>query len=153
KGTDDDFLADLDLDKVIDSSEQMCPKCGAKIPEEATECPKCGVDPTTGQLSASARKRKSLKGHVDPALFYSVAWGDAWRFTLANFTVVIRTAIYTTLIGAVLGGCAFMTGWCTTWPPQVFWGLMTAVSSLVIPGWIWCLTIETIRTTVGRKDN
>ncbi|MGE5193471.1 MAG: zinc ribbon domain-containing protein, partial [Deltaproteobacteria bacterium] len=42
-----EFLAGLDLDKAVDTSAQMCPKCGANIPEEATECPKCGVDPTT----------------------------------------------------------------------------------------------------------
>src|SRR5262249_46052117 len=127
KRRDDDeegFLAGLDLDKVIDSSDQMCPKCGAQIPEDATECPKCGVDPSTGQLSTSARKRKSLKGGVDPALFYSVAWGDAWRFTLANFTVVIRTALYMIAFTAVQSGCSFMVQWCTTWPPQVFWGVM-----------------------------
>jgi hypothetical protein len=153
KETDDDFLADLDLDKLVDSSDQMCPKCGAQIPEDATECPKCGVDPSTGQLSASARKRKSLRGGVDPALFYSVAWGDAWRFTLANFTVVVRTAVYMLAFTAVQSGCSFMAQWCETWPPKTFWGVMYVVSSLVIPGWIWCLTIETVRVTVGRKDN
>src|SRR5258708_17172811 len=40
---DDEFLPGLDLDKVIDSSSQMCPKCGANIPEKATQCAKCGV--------------------------------------------------------------------------------------------------------------
>src|SRR5579872_3595136 len=39
-----EFLARLDLDEIADSSHGMCPKCGAVIPEDATECPKCGVD-------------------------------------------------------------------------------------------------------------
>src|SRR5262249_33024529 len=63
-----DFLAKLDLDKVADSEHAMCPKCGASIPEDANECPKCGVDPETGQLSKRAKKRMSRKG-PDPALF------------------------------------------------------------------------------------
>lgn len=149
---DEGFLSGLDLDKVVDSSEQMCPKCGAEIPDDATECPKCGVDPTTGQLSASARKRKNLKG-PDPALFYSTVWGDAWTFTMSNFSVVLRTAMYVFFFTALQSGCSFMQQWCTTWPPKVFWGLMYLASSLVVPGWIWCLTIETVRVTVGKKDS
>jgi len=130
----------------------MCPKCGAEIPEDATECPKCGVDPSTGQLSSSARKRKGLRG-PDPALFYSTAWSDSWKFTMANFTVVMRTMLYIIVFTSLQWGCSFMVQWCTTWPPQAFWGAMNLASSLVVPGWIWCLTIETIRVTVGKKDN
>src|SRR5262245_32065498 len=65
---DDEFLAGLDLDKVIDTSESMCPKCGASIPEDATECPNCGGAPAAGRLSASANKRAGRKG-PDPQLF------------------------------------------------------------------------------------
>jgi len=146
------FLSGLDLDSVVDSSDSLCPKCGAEIPEDATECPKCGVDPSTGQLSASARKRKGLKG-PDPALFYATVWGDAWRFTLGNFKVVLKTALYVFLFVSFQGGCSFMAQWCTTLPPQIFWGGMYFASGLVVPGWIWCLTIETVRATVGKKDS
>jgi hypothetical protein len=30
---------------------------------------------------------------------------------------------------------------------------MVGVTGLVIPGWIWCLTVETVRTTVARKTS
>lgn len=149
----DEFLARLDLDEVVDSSHQMCPKCGAEIPEEATECPNCGVDPTTGQLTAAARKRKGQKG-PDPALFYSTVWKDSWSFMMENKRVAFRTALYLLLFSVLQGGCEYMAvEFCTTWPPQVFWGVMYFASSLVIPGWVWCLTIETVRTTVARKSS
>jgi ribosomal protein L40E/phage FluMu protein Com len=149
---DDEFLAGLDLDKVIDSSESMCPKCGASIPEDATECPKCGVDPETGQLSASAKKRAGRKG-PDPSLFYSAAWKDSWAFTMENKSVAIRTALYMIVFAAVQGGCNFMTNWSTNLPPKIFWAAMYFVTGLIIPGWIWCLTVETVKTTVARKTS
>ncbi len=118
------------------------------------ECPNCGVDPTTGQLNASAHGGRDARD--DPAaLFYSVAWGDAWKFTMVELSGgrSLRLALYLFLFTAVQGGCAFMVTWCTTWPPQVFFGVMTFALGLVVPGWIWCLTIETIRATVGKKDS
>src|SRR5713101_6771862 len=69
-----EFLAGLDFNKIVDSSSQMCPKCGAEI--------------STGQLSAAAKKRKSRKG-PDPAEFYSAAWRDSWAFTKENYTVAL----------------------------------------------------------------
>ena len=147
-----EFLARLDLDNIADSSQAMCPKCGAAIPEDATECPQCGVDPATGQLTASAKKRRSQKG-PDPALFYGAAWSDSWAFTRDNKKIAIRTAIYFLLFGAISGGCAFMVTWCDTLPPQVFWGIVGAASFLALPGWVWCLTVETIRVTAAKKTN
>src|SRR5262245_35891514 len=137
-----EFLAGLDLDKIVDTSEAMCPKCGADIPDGATECPKCGVDPNTGQLSSSARKRMSRKG-PDPALFYSAAWKDSWKFTKENFTVALRTAMYFVIYGASTGFSAFMVTWCSGGPTKAFWTLMTTVTALTLPGWIWCLIVET----------
>jgi ribosomal protein L40E len=149
---DDEFLAGLDLDKVIDTSSLMCPKCGASIPEDATECPKCGVDPETGQLSASAKKRAGRKG-PDPALFYSAAWKDSWAFTMENKSVALRTGMYFIIFAALGGGCNFMANWSTNLPPKVFWALMQLVVGLIMPGWVWCLTVETVKVTVARKTN
>ena len=52
-----DVIANLDFSKAVDSSVSLCPKCGAEMPEGAGECPQCGVDPATGQLSEAAKKR------------------------------------------------------------------------------------------------
>jgi ribosomal protein L40E len=147
-----DFLAALDLDKVVDSSEAMCPKCGAPLPEDATECPKCGTDPETGQLTASAKKRKNMKG-PDPALFYRAAWVDSWAFTKENFTVGLRTFLYTILANLAGAGCVFMAGWVETAPPKVFFLSLTLLTFLIIPGWRWCVVIETVRVSAARKSN
>jgi len=146
------FLAALDLDKVEDSSEAMCPKCGAPIPEDATECPKCGVDPTTGQLTAAAKRRKTMKG-PDPAVFYATVWKDSWAFMVENKKVALRTAWYMILFTLILGGCVFMVTWCSDPPPKMFWATLALAAGLAPPGWIWYLTIQTIRTTVGKKSN
>jgi ribosomal protein L40E/phage FluMu protein Com len=145
-----EFLARLDLDNVAHSDQAMCPKCGASIPEEATECPQCGVDPTTGQLTASAKKRRGMKG-PNPALFYREAWTDSWAFVKENTRVGWRTFLYGLLFAFLSGVCNGMATWCSSLPPKVFWFVFYIAASLVMPGWNWFLTIETIRTTVGKK--
>lgn len=151
-GDSSEFLAGLDLDKIVDSSEAMCPKCGTSIPEGATECPKCGVDPLTGQLSSAARKRKNMKG-PDPALFYGAAWKDSWAFMLENYTVALRTGMYFTLLLGFSGGCFALANWLSGQPPKYFLGAFIAAAFLAMPGWVWWLTIETIRTTAAKKSN
>jgi ribosomal protein L40E len=147
-----DFLAKLDLDTVADSGHAICPKCGASIPDEATECPKCGVDPETGRLSARAKKRLSRKG-PDPALYYKHVWTDSWAFLKENFSVAIRTAVYLFVAMLVYFGCLFMVVWCETWPPRVFWLGLAFADLLAVVGWPWHLVIETVRTTVARKSS
>jgi hypothetical protein len=147
----DEFLAALDLDNVVDSSQAMCPKCGAALPEDATECPQCGVDPSTGQLTASAKKKRSMKG-PDPAAFYGEAWRDSWAFVKENSRVAVRTFFYVVLFSFLYGFCGGMAGNRSfTMPPRVFWAILATATFLVIPGWIWFLTIETIRTTVAKR--
>ena len=145
-----EFLARLDLDNVADTNQAMCPKCGAEIPEEATECPKCGVDPSTGQLTAGAKKRRGMKG-PDPALFYGQAWSDSWAFVKENKRVGMRTFLYALIFSLMGGVCRGMADWSSSLPPKIFWMVFNFAVSLVLPGWYWFLTIETIRTTVAKK--
>lgn len=145
-----EFLARLDLDDVAHSDHAICPKCGASIPEEASECPKCGVDPSTGQLSARSKKRRSMKG-PDPSQFYREALTDSWAFVKENRRIVLRTFLYVILFLLLIEGCTFMIGWCTSLPPKFFYIGMDVLLFLVMPGWVWFLTIETIRTTVVKK--
>jgi hypothetical protein len=46
-----------------------------------------------------------------------------------------------------------MVGYCQTGPPKTFWGGLFLAAALVQPGWVWFLTIETVRATVGKKSN
>lgn len=147
-----DFLVNTDLSRAVDSSANLCPKCGADIPDDAAECPACGVDPATGQLSEAARRRK-LRPGSDPDEFYSVAWKNSWKFTKDNSRVALRLIGYITTFALIAAGCAFMVSWCTNGPPRTFWGGFGVVCALVIPGVVWSVTMEIIRATVARKDS
>ncbi|MBS0267204.1 MAG: hypothetical protein JSS02_35090 [Planctomycetes bacterium] len=153
KGVDDEgFLAALDLDAAVDSSHAMCPKCGASLPEDADECPKCGVDPTTGQLSARAKKRRGMKG-PDPKFFWRAAWTDSWAFTKENFTVGLRTLLYTILVGAVGVGCSMAANAIQDPPPKIFFIALQMLTNLIMPGWQLCVILETIRVSCAKKSN
>jgi ribosomal protein L40E len=151
-GTDTlDFLANVDMSKAVDATANICPKCGADLPENASECPKCGTDPATGQLSEAAKRRRR-KG-VDPSEFYSVALKNSWEFSKENLRVILRTAMYTFVSVALICGCAFMIVWCDPGPPQNFWLGFLGVATQIVPGWIWYLTVSTISATVYRKNS
>ncbi|MSR57349.1 MAG: zinc-ribbon domain-containing protein [Planctomycetaceae bacterium] len=145
-----EFLSTVDLSKVIDSGTALCTKCGAEIPDEAMECPKCGVDPTTGQLSVSAKRRIGRKG-PDPAQFYSVAWKNAWSFATSNMYTVVRIAVYSFIFFMVAQICAYMVNWSDQLPPKMFWAGFGLVASLVGPGLVWAMTVNVIRATVVKK--
>lgn len=150
-GSSGEFLANLDFSKAIDSSVSLCPRCGAEIPEEAAECPKCGVDPATGQLSAAAKRRATQKG-PDPALFYSAAWKDSWAFVKNNMRIVMRTTLYGVLSYGLAAFCMFMVFWSSKLPPKAFWFALFVLAMQIFPGWLWHLNVETIKATIRRKD-
>src|SRR5262249_6207108 len=147
-----ELLANIDLSKAVDSSSALCPKCGTTIPEDASECPKCGVDPATGLLSASAKRRLGRKGGPDPAEFYSAAWKNSWQFTRANMRTVIRFALLVTFYLLLQIGCGAMVAWCQPGkPPQFFWFIFFCAASLLVPGLVWSLTIDTVRLSLAKK--
>src|SRR5262249_24767261 len=79
---------------------------------------------------------------------------DSWAFMLENKSVAFRTAMYLTLFSAAIGGCLYMAfAVCVSLPPRLFWLLMSVICALVLPGWFWCLNVETVRVTVGRKTS
>ncbi len=147
----EEILAGLDFSQAEDTEIRVCPKCGAMIEHDALECPECGVDPRTGQLTLQRKRKMSMKG-PDPAEFYSGVWRDAWTFTLANISLVVRSIIYMFVLGAIFGGCLWMSNWCEKLPPKTFWALFASATYLAIPGWFWFLTTEIIRGTMSKKD-
>jgi len=148
---DDDFLGKLDLNQAIDHSTRVCARCGTEMDEEVLECPNCGVDPRTGQLSASARRKAAIKG-PDPSEYYPGLWKDSWQFLLKNRELVVKSAVLT-IVCFIFGlGCLFMVVWCTNPPPKMFWGALMLVSFLVVPGWFWFLSTQIIAATLGKKQ-
>ena len=145
-----EFLAALDLDNIADSSQAMCPKCGATLPEDATECPQCGVDPSTGQLTASAKKKRSMKG-PDPAEFYGEAWSNSWAFLKENHSIALRTCLYAVMIYLFSVACGALGGWLGSLPPMLFLFGLACTVNLALPGWYWFVTVETVRTTVAKR--
>ena len=147
---DDDFLSGLDLSRAEDNSVQLCPKCGAERDEDALECPECGIDFSTGGLGRKAQKAKRKDGDRD--FFMENAWRDPWKFTLKNKGLVIRTAIYLS-IGYLLSlSLLWLMFWCYNLPPKAFSAFLASVAMLMMPGWLWFLTIEIIQGTLEKKD-
>lgn len=148
---DEDFLANLDLNKVQDARARVCPRCGTEAEAEDVECQNCGVDLETGALSDRQRKIRSRRG-PDPSKFYKEVWTDSWEFLKKNRSVAIRTGIYWALFGTLFISCALITAWCERVPPKVFWGFLTTLMFIGIPGWYWHLSMETIKATMAKKN-
>lgn len=149
----EESLLSFDLSKAEDADARICFKCGydmTYLDEETTECPKCGMDIETGGLGEKARKR-ALKG-PDPDKFYSTIWGDQWKFVMRHQGLAWRTVAYVLLASILMWGMAFCYLYVPLWPPRVFFALMTVVSGMMIPGWLWFLDQEIVKGTLERKD-
>jgi hypothetical protein len=153
KDADDDFLGSLDLRNVEDRKARVCPKCGCdlkNLDEDETECPDCGYDTATGGMGAAAKKR-ALKG-PDPDKFFKGLWTDGWKFVGRNKGLAFRSIMYTLLASMLAAFSTFMFLYNSTWPPRVFFGLVTAVCLMVIPGWYWFADVFIIQNAMEKRD-
>lgn len=144
---DEDFLKGLDLSKSEDRSVQICHKCGAKLREEDTRCPKCGLDLVTGETALERRMRGP-----DTTKFYSEAWSESWKFSKKNKNLVFRTIGYFTGGFTLLLGFLALFFWCYNVPPKAAAGALAAITALTIPGWYWYLTTQIIPVTIEKKS-
>lgn len=149
----EDFLSNLDLEKSVDASSPVCPKCGADVDAEDIECPSCGVNVQTGQLSAKRQKKAALKG-ADPDDYYKKAIPDSWRFMVrhagyAAQTALISFLLLTVVIGLIAGAAMIPNDKV---PPKVFLAAFATAVYLAIPGWYWHLFLATVKHTMGKKD-
>ncbi len=149
----EESLLTFDLTKAEDADARICFKCGydmTYLDEETTECPKCGMDLSTGDLGEKARK-KAMKG-PDPDKFYSTIWSDQWKFVFRHQGLVWRTVAYVLIASIIMFGMMFSYLYVPLWPPRLFFALMTTVAGMMIPGWLWFLDQEIIKGTLERKD-
>ncbi len=110
--TGDDVLSNLDLRDAEDNRTKICPKCAKLIvDDELEECPACGVNIFTGQLSDRQRKKRANKG-PDPEEFYGKVWKGSKTFVKKNRNLVTRTAINWTVYLTLAITCAFIAQWC-----------------------------------------
>ncbi|MBM78978.1 MAG: hypothetical protein CMJ78_00080 [Planctomycetaceae bacterium] len=148
---DDDFFSGLDDEALEDTSIRICPKCTAEVDEEDIECPECGVNIETGQLSAKQRKKRKMRG-PDPSEFYSVVWKDSFEFLKKNMKFAVRTGIYWTIFGILYVGSAFMAGYCEKPPLIAFWAGLAVIFYLTMPGWLWSLHVHVVKCTLEQQE-
>ena len=150
---DDDFLSRLDLRHAEDQSMRICAKCGKPVGEDDYECPWCGMDARTGQMTAIARKKSMIKG-PDPDEFNGTALREPWKFAFENKSLWLRSMLYTTIMGLLFTGCMYMAWMVSSrLPPKTFWSGFAFITALVLPGWYWHLLMLTIQRTMSKKTD
>ncbi len=152
----DDFLGNLDLDTVEDQKVRLCPKCGQRLGEDdEEECPKCGVDVRTGQLTARQKRRRSLKG-ADPRDYYREAWRDSFAFLKPNWRLGLKLGFFWTFLQTLMVLCLFCRAtYCdfsVSPPPFLFWTGLAMLTVLGLPGTYWSLSNTIVLNTLEDKD-
>ncbi|HUG90852.1 MAG TPA: hypothetical protein VML55_08470 [Planctomycetaceae bacterium] len=148
---DEDFLADLDLDRLEDRRARVCPRCGADVPEDEFECPRCFVDIRTGKITEKRRRKLERKG-PDPSEFYQTAWSDGWRFVQKNYMLAVRTFLYLALFLVPGFALLLLAIYFHQLPLKIFFSFLTLVANLAAPGWVWYLWLEVINATAQKKS-
>lgn len=148
--SEEDFLSDLDLSRMEDTSVRVCPKCGHESTLEDFECPACGIEFATGQLSARAARKKGMRG-PDPREFYGAAWSESWQFTKKNMKLVWRTALYWTIYQTLAVFALAGFTYSQTVPPKLFWAFLYTMFTLGIPGWYFYLSSRIVPATMNRE--
>lgn len=143
-------IANLDLNRLEDAENRICPNCGADVAPEDIECPKCEVMLETGQLSEKKKARRMRKG-MDPALYYKNLPSDAWEFLKENRKTVLRSVLISVLYAAIFIPVALLSIYVSKPPLKVFWGGIAFITFLIPPGWAWFLHVTTIQTTLENK--
>ncbi|MEW4528069.1 MAG: RDD family protein [Maioricimonas sp. JB045] len=148
-----EFLAGMNLDSLglEDRNQKVCPYCAAEMDEEDVVCPDCGMNTQTGRMDAKIAKRKARRG-PDPNEFYRKAWGDSWRFVFDQKGLAIRTGMYWTIY-SVLNALSvfFLVKYVAQIPLLVFWGGMSLITMLGVPGWWLFLALKIVDKSVHRE--
>nr|MBC8289574.1 hypothetical protein [Planctomycetota bacterium] len=160
---DDDFFSSLDLGRAEDEDVRVCLKCAAEVDEEDIECPECGVNLETGQLSEKQKTLRRSKG-PDPDEFFKVCWSNPWEFVKTNWSLAIRISVAWSVFAAILLSAVFLANHYFVylpdyenddqrpWPLIGFWALMSVIALCATAGVFWHTFIETINATVEKVD-
>lgn len=160
---DDDFFSSLDLGRAEDEDVRVCPKCAAEVDEEDIECPECGVNLETGQLSEKQKKLRRSKG-PDPDEFFAVCWSNPWEFVKTNWGLAIRVSVAWSVFAAILLSAVFLANHYFVYSPDLendeqrpwpligFWALMSVIALCATAGIFWHTFIEVIKATMEKED-
>lgn len=149
---DDDFFNHLDLDRVEDEEKRICPKCAAKVTDEDIECPSCGINLETGQLSTKqAQRKKFIAQGRDPDKFFKVAWSDPFEFMKANISLCLTLAGFSAFAFTIYFCCQFLAFWYEKLPLKFFFAAISVVGFLASVGCFIQLYIHVIKNTLDDK--
>ena len=135
---DGDIFSNLDLSRAEDMQVRVCPRCGLQVDEEDIECPKCGVDLTTGRLSAE-KQRKKERGGPDPDKYYETFVESGWEFLQEHWKLGVRTAVYMVVPYGLALVALYFAIFFHLAPLIVTFTIVAMLCSLVGPGWFWHL--------------
>lgn len=145
-----EFLLNLRAKDAVDKNSNVCPKCGADMEEDQTECSVCGIDITTGEMGRKAMRTQ--KKNLEASDFSKFVWSDAKRFVGKNKNLMFQT-MGTTVLRLVMTICAFLVYlWCYRLPPKTLAGFVTLVSLVSILGWPWYLYLKVLEAALDKKD-
>ena len=151
---DEDFFHHLDLDNVEDEAKRICPKCASKVTDEDIECPKCGINLETGQLSDRQRQRKKfISQGRDPDQFFKLAWSDPTEFLKANLGLAFQLAMFSAFAGSLGFCCQFLMLWFDRLPLKVFFGAISVIGNLAASGCFIQLYIHVIKQAMDDKKD
>ncbi|HRI11391.1 MAG TPA: zinc-ribbon domain-containing protein [Verrucomicrobiota bacterium] len=88
------------------SPPEICPNCGALVPETAQACPECGADEETGWNDTALEQRLGI---ADPDDFDAEEWareeaGEARRRPLAALWWITATLLLLAVVGLLVRG-------------------------------------------------
>lgn len=145
-----DLLLSIRAMDAVDKDSKVCPKCGADMEEEQTECHVCGIDITTGELGQTAQRAR--KKGIDSGDFSKFVWSDAKKFVSKNKNLMFQTMRVTffRLVVTILVFLLYL--WCYRIPPKFLAGFVTTVSILSMLGWPWFLYLKVVDAALDKKD-
>lgn len=150
---DEDFFSQLDLENVDHEEKRICPKCTQDVSEEDIECPHCGVNLETGQISNKQKEKQKIKRRgPDPDQFFKVVWSNSKEFVLAKKGLAIRLGMFWSFATTLHTSSAFMSVYCEKVPLKVFFGVFALIAGLAAIGCFYQLAIEIIRQTREETD-
>lgn len=148
---DEDFFDNIDMGRMEDMNVQVCPKCATEVDEDDIECPSCGVNLETGELSKKQKNLRKYKG-PDPDEFYKVSWGNSFKFMKENMRILIGLCVFYALATSLFSGATVMAFFCEKKPLVIFWTAIAFICGVAPLGALWQVWIATIEATVDGKD-
>ncbi len=150
---DEDFFSQLDLDNVDHSEKRICPKCTQDVTDEDIECPHCGVNLETGQISTKQKEKQKLKRRgPDPDEFFKVVWRSSKEFMIAKKGIALRLGMFWSFAMTMCTSCFFMVVWSEKAPLEVFFSVLGGVCGLAAVGCFYQLAIEVVRQSREETD-